>query len=100
MRTRDRGRAARYHGPRSAAVCWRIGACGTKRWGTRLTVQACMDAHESATLRRDRAVGLLVRYRGRAGKPEIIRARIDHQPCRGKPRRHQHGQEMSGRRLG
>jgi hypothetical protein len=26
--------------------------------GTRLTVQACMDAHEQATLRRDSTVGL------------------------------------------
>jgi len=65
-----------------------------------LTVQACMDAHESASLRRESAVGRFVRCRGRAGKPEIIRVRIDHQPCRGKPRRHQHGQEMSGRRPG
>jgi hypothetical protein len=44
----------------------------------RLTVQACMDAHESATLRRDSTVGLFVRCCSRAGKPEITRARIDH----------------------
>src|SRR5262245_51212735 len=35
-----------------------------KRWGARLTVRACMDAHESATLRRDSAVGLFVRCCG------------------------------------
>ena len=56
-------------------------------------MQAGVHADEPAALRRDRALGRLVRRRGCAGEPGIIRGRIDHEPRRRELRRHQHGEK-------